>query len=360
MRTKKLGMVMMGIILSMLLAACGSSSSSEPTDSNSTGAETETKQSDSLTIYTAFPEQEVLAYVSEFEKETGIKVNFVRLSAGQILARIQAEGNNPQASVWYGGPSDTLIAAANSGLLEPFEPSNSDILPEEFSDSEWNWTPIYVGALGFASNSDWLEREGIDPPTSWADLLKPEFADNVSVAHPASSGTSYTVLATLVQLMGEEDAIDYLKQLDGNIRQYTQSGSAPANNAGLGEVGVGIAFAHDILAPMKEGYPITLSFPEDGTGYEVGAVGIIKGGPADEVENAKKFIEWSVSKEAQDLYDKGGHYRLPINPEAIVPEGATPLTELDVIEYDAVWAGESREELINKFENEIRNQSAAQ
>lgn len=352
---KKWCLLMVGLVLMLTLVACSSSSSEKITTSTES-----VKQSNSLTVYTAFPEQEALAYLKDFEKDTGIKVNFVRLSSGQVLARIQAESNNPQASIWYGGSTETFFTAANMDLLEKYKPNNADVLPENFIDNDWNWTPIYVGALGFASNSDWLEKQGIEPPTSWDDLLKPEFADNVSVAHPASSGTAYTVLATIVQMMGEVEGFDYLKKLDGNIRQYTQSGSAPANNAGLGEVGVGIAFAHDILAPKNEGYPITLSFPEDGTGLEVGAVALIKNGPADEVENAKKFIEWSISKEAQDLYDKEGYYRLPINPEATVAEGATSLSDLKLIDYDAVWAGDNRDKLLERFENEVRNKSAAQ
>jgi len=339
------------MILIIAVVACGNNNSASTNEG-------QVEQSNSLTVYTAFPEEEALFYIQEFEEKTGIDTNFVRLSAGQILARIQAEENNPQASIWFGGPSDTFIAG--SDLLEPYEPEGSDVLPKEYSDSNWNWSPVYVGALGFASNEEWLEREGVEAPSSWDDLLKPEFEDNITIAHPASSGTAYSVLATLVQLMGEDEAFEYLGKLDGNIRMYTQSGSAPANNAGLGETGVGISFAHDILAPRSEGYPIELSFPLDGTGYEVGAVSIIKGGPEDEVENAKKFINWAVSKEGQDLYEPAGQFRLPVHPEAVVPDGAMPLSELETIEYDAVWAGENREELINKFEEVVRGADAAQ
>ena len=343
---KKLGLIISMVILSLAMTACGS--------------EAGKSKSDELTVYTALPEQEALYYFDEFEKETGIKVNFVRLSAGQILARAQAEQGNPQGSVWYGSPSDTLIAASELELLESYKPENADLIPEEYTDSDWDWTPVYVGALGFASNSEWLEDNGLEPPTSWDDLLKPEYADNVSVAHPASAGTAYTVLATLIQLKGEDEAFDYLKSLDKNIRQYTQSGAAPARDAGLGEVAVGIGFAQQILAPMEEGYPITISYPEDGTGYEVGSAAIIKDGPEEELENAKTFIDWTVSKEGQETYSKGGYYRLPVNEDAEIPKGATPLDELNLIEYDAVWAGEVRKEITNKFEEEIGSEDEAQ
>lgn len=345
-------------LLATLLVACGGGSSDG--GESSEGDTTEKKQSNKLTVYAAFPEQESMYYLKEFEKETGIDVKFVRLSAGQVLARVQAEASNPQASVWYGGPSDTFIAAAELDLLEKYEPEGADEIAKEFTDENWTWSPVYVGALGFATNTDWLEKNNVEAPSSWEDLLKPEFKDNISIAHPASSGTAYSVMATLIQLMGEEEAFEYLEKLDGNIRQYTQSGSAPANNAGLGEVAVGIAFAHDILAPLGQGYPLNLSFPSEGTGSEIGAVALIKGGPEDEVENAQKFIDWAVSKQAQDLFEASGHFRLPVREDAVIAEGAIPLSEVNLIDYDAEWAGEHRDDLINKFDQEIRSKDAAE
>ncbi|MDP5274048.1 ABC transporter substrate-binding protein [Chengkuizengella axinellae] len=333
---KKMILVLFSVLLmlSIVAAGCGSGSNT-------------------VSVYTAFPEQEVIVYLEAFKEETGIEVKHVRLSAGETLARIKAESSNPQASVWFGGPSDTFVAAANDGLLEAYQPEGVSNIPEQFRDVKKVWTPIYVGALGFASNSEWLEKEGLEPPQSWADLLKPEYAGNVTMAHPASSGTAYSIFATLVQLKGEQEALDYFLQLDENIRQYTKSGSAPAKQAGFGETGVGISFAHDILKPKHEGYPITLSFPTDGTGYEVGAVALIKGGPSDQAENAKKFIDWAISKQAQDLYADSGSFRLPVNPEAKVPEGAVKLSDLSVIDYDAVWAGENRDDLLDKFESYV-------
>jgi iron(III) transport system substrate-binding protein len=339
------GFLSLLIIFSFSLAGCSGKTSSS--DSNK------------LSIYTAFPEQEVIAYIEVFEEETGIDVKFVRLSAGETLARLQAEKGNPQASVWFGGPSDTFVAGVNSGLIEAYQPESVNNLPETFIDEKGYWTPIYVGALGFASNEEWLSKNGFEAPKSWNDLLKPDYQGEITMAHPASSGTAYTVYATLVQLLGEDEAIDYLRKLDKNIRQYTKSGSAPAKQAGLGETGIGISFAHDILAPKHEGYPITLSFPEDGTGYEVGAVALIKNGPSDEVENAKKFIDWAISKSAQDLYSQTDSFRLPVHEEAAFPEGAVKLSELDVIDYDAVWAGENRNRLLERYNSEVRGVDAA-
>ncbi|QQK75039.1 ABC transporter substrate-binding protein [Salicibibacter cibarius] len=338
--TRSLGMTSI-LLCGIGLAACGG----------------ESEDNGSLTVYTAFPEQEAVSYLEAFEEETGIDVNFVRLSGGQILARMQSEEGNPQASVWYGGATEELINASNEGLLEAYEPESASVIPEEHTDDDWMWTPVSLAAVGFASNEDWLAQSGVDAPESWEDLLDESFSDNVSIAHPAASGTAYTVLATLVQLMGEDEAFDYLAELNENIRQYTDTGPAPANNAGLGEVGTGIAMTHDIFAPISEGYPIEISYPEDGTAYEEVGVALINGAPEEEKENAKELIDWTVSKEAQNLIAE--HNRLPLDSNAEIPDDAVPLDELNTIDYDGEKAAEMRGELIDRFEEEIVGEGAA-
>jgi iron(III) transport system substrate-binding protein len=99
----------------------------------------------------------------------------------------------------------------------------------------------------------------------------------VQVADPNSSGTSYTMLATMVQLLGEDKGFDYLKTLHKNINQYTKSGAAPAKAASSGETLIGITFLHDLVTFAVQGAPIKLVAPCEGTGYEVGSMSIIKG-----------------------------------------------------------------------------------
>ena len=307
------------------------------------------KKSNELTIYSAFPESEIPSYLEAFEKETGIKVNFVRLSAGEVLSKIQVEKNNPQASVWYGGPCDTFIAAAKAGLLEAYKSPSLENVPENYTDPEGYWSPIYVGALTFAVDRDWFAKKGIEYPTSWEDLLKPEFKGQISMAHPGSSGTAYTILSTLVQMKGEDAAMEYFTKLNENIRQYTKSGSAPPKNVGLGEAAIGLSFSHDSLKPSAQGYPVELSFPKEGTGYEIGAIALIKNAPEEELENAKKFVDWTLSKAGQDVYSTNNSFRLPVNKTAVVPEGAVNIADLPVIDYDFTWAGDNRKRLIEKF-----------
>lgn len=318
-------------------------------DKKDKGADGAVKQSKELTMYCALPETEIPSYLDAFKAETGITVNFVRLSAGEILSKIQVEKNNPQASIWYGGNCDTFIAAANADLLEPYRSPELQNIPENYQDPVGYWSPVYVGALAFAVDREWFADKGLAYPQSWTDLLKPEFEGQISMAHPGSSGTAYTILATMVQMLGEEEAMAYMGELNKNIRQYTKSGSAPPKNVGLGEAAIGLAFSHDCLKPAVQGYPVEVSFAEDGTGYEIGAIAMIKNGPADEVENAKKFIDWALSKAGQDIYSQNNSFRLPVNSQAVVPAGAVNIKDLPVIDYDFLWAGENRKRLIEKF-----------
>ena len=123
----------------------------------------------------------------EFENLTGITVNYVRMSSGESLARIRAEKDNPQFDIWWGGPIDSFVAAKQEGLLEAYDsPSYDNLLDKKkFKDADNFYAGIYVGSLGFATNKNWLAANpGAKAPTSWDDLLKPEFKGQTLVAHP--------------------------------------------------------------------------------------------------------------------------------------------------------------------------------
>ena len=289
----------------------------------------------------------------EFEKEFGITVNFVRMSTGEALARLEAERENPQFDIMWGGPIDTYISGAGQGLFQTYESPNADNLLDQelYRDPENYWAGIYLGSLGFATNTDWLAANpGVEAPTSWADLLKPEFEGQLLVAHPSTSGTSYTAMATVLQLMGEEAGWEYLQQYAGQVLQFTKSGSAPAKFVGAGEAAVGIVFSHDIVKQIEAGLPLTLTFPEDGTGYEVGGMAIVAG--AAHADAAQKWYDWALTAEAQALGPVYKAYQAPTvgGVELSFPE----LLEVNLIDYDFQWAGENKAANVDRFINEIQ------
>jgi len=304
-----------------------------------------------LHMYTAFDTEEAKYYIEVFEKETGIDVEWVRMSSGEVLARIEAEAANPQASMWHAGSNTSHINAASKGLLEPYKPNTDFELIDILHAEDWAWTGFYTGAIGFVSNVNFLKEHNVKAPTSWSQLLDPAFEDNIAMAYPYTSGTAYTTYATLVQMIGMDKALDWWEEFDKqSIHQYTKSGTACIAMVGIGEVAVGIAFSHDIMAKgINKGYPVVMTFPEEGTGYEVGGLSLIKGGP--EPELAKQFIDWCYTREAQDLFQK--YNRLPVNPKATVKEGSVTLDQVKLIDYDHIFAGQSKDEWVTAWRDRI-------
>ena len=307
-----------------------------------------------LHLYTAYDADQAQVYIEAFEaSHPDISVEWVRLSSGQVLARIRAEAANPQASLWFGGSNTSHIAAAQDGLLAPNKESIAwQFMPSQFKDPNGMWVGLYVGYIGFVSNTEFLAKAGVEAPTSWQDLLKPEFKGEIALAYPFSSGTAYTTLAGMLTAIGSSavgfDADDdaYVAAFDKQVHHYNESGSACITQVGQGEAGVGVAFSHDIVKKgIAKGYPVVMSFPKEGTSYEIGGMALIKGGP--EPELAKVFYDWALSKEAQDLYKQ--FFRLPLNPEAELAEGSVTATDVNVLPIDLLWYGNNKDAMIDHW-----------
>jgi len=307
-----------------------------------------------LHMYTSFDADQAQVYIQAFEKShPDIEVKWVRLSAGQALARIRAEAANPQASIWYGGSATSYIAAAKDGLLAPYKESLGwQYIPKQFKDPNGYWVGIYVGYIGFVSNTNFLKRVGAKAPTSWQDLLNPKFKGEIAKAYPFTSGTAYTTLIGMLTAIGSPkpgfDAQDdaYIKAFSQQVHHYTESGTACITEVGQGEVGIGIAFSHDILKKgIAKGFPVVMTFPKEGTSYEVGGMALIKGGP--EPELAKIFYDWALSKEAQDLYKQ--FFRVPLNPEAEVCSSCVTAAQVKALAPDYAWYGEHKDEIIDHW-----------
>jgi iron(III) transport system substrate-binding protein len=311
-----------------------------------------------LVVYCTVQEEWCRPMVAAFEKATGIKVLMTRKSAGEFYAQIKAEAANPRGDVWWGGTGDPHLQAAEEGLLEPYKSARMaeqhDWAIRHFEAAKGRSIGIYAGALGYSYNNDQLKKKNIPAPKCWADLVKPAFKDEVQVANPNSSGTSYNMLATFVQLFGEDKAFDFLKQLHRNINQYTKSGAAPARAVATGETLVGITFQHDASVQVAAGAPVTIVSPCEGTGYEIGGMSIIKG--ARNMENAKKWYDWALSVEAQNVGPQTKvAYQVPSNRNASPPPGAPKLSEIKLINYDFAKYGSTAERtrLLTKWDKEV-------
>ena len=161
------------------------------------------------------------------------------------------------------------------------------------------------------------------------------------------------MLATLVQMLGEKEAFDYMKALHANINQYTKSGSAPIKAAAAGETVIGIVFAHDAVAVAEAGFPIKTVVPCEGTGYEIGSMSIIKG--ARNLDNAKKFYEFALTAEFQNMAKDVKSFQVMSHKDAKSSPKAPDLAKIKLINYDFVKYGSAaeRRRLLKKWDDEI-------
>lgn len=311
-----------------------------------------------LTVYCSVQEEWCRPMVAVFEKTTGIKVSMTRKSSGETYAQVKAEAANPRGDVWWGGTGDPHLQAAEEGLTEPYKSPKlaelQDWALRQATQSGYRTVGIYAGALGFSYNKPALEKKGIPAPKCWADLIKPAFKGEIQVADPNSSGTSYTMLATMVQLMGEDKGFEYMKALHKNVNQYTKSGAAPARAAATGESIVGISFMHDGVTQAVSGAPIVVVAPCEGTGYEIGSMSIVKG--ARNMENAKKWVDFALGAQTQVLAANAKSFQVPSNKAAFAPPEAPKLKDIKLINYDFKKYGSSAERtrLLSKWDKEVK------
>ena len=314
-------------------------------------------QAEKLTLYCSAQEDWCQLMARSFEDATGIDVNMTRKSSGETFAQVKAESTNPKGDVWWGGTGDPHLQAAEEDLTEPYvSPMRSELNDWAISQATSagdKTIGIYSGALGYGYNTDLLAANSLPEPACWKDLLKPEYKGHVQMANPNSSGTAYTTLATMVQLFGEDEGFDFMKGLHANINQYTKSGSAPIKAAGRGENTIGIVFMHDAVAQAVSGFPIKVVAPCEGTGYEIGSMSIIKG--ARNMDEAKKFYDWALSTDAQNLALQVNAFQVPSYKGADTSPSAPDLSSIKLIDYDFKKYGSSdeRKRLLQKWDEDV-------
>ncbi|WP_022773078.1 ABC transporter substrate-binding protein [Butyrivibrio sp. AE2015] len=358
---KKLALVLAGL---MTLGLMGCGSQSQPAATETPAAETKTEETapaetqaeapaeeaagldaiieaakaeGELIVYGSCEEEYLAAACEHFQELYGIKVQYQRLSTGEVQSKIEEENGNPSGDVWFGGTTDPYNVAASEGLLEPYEAQNaSHLLSDKYRDAQGQWYGIYKGILGFMVNKDELSRMGIDEPADWKDLLDEKYKGLIWLSNYNTAGTAKLVINTMIQKYGHDEGIQYLVDLDKNIEVYTKSGSGPSKNVGTGECVVGIGFLHDgITQIVDNGYGnVGLIIPSSGTSFEVGATAIFKG--CAHPNAAKLWIEYALSPDCVELAAQNGSYQFLVIDNAKQPEVAAEfgLDPENVMDYD--------------------------
>lgn len=292
-----------------------------------------------------------------FTAKTGIRVAMTVKSTGETLAQVRAEASNPKGDVWWGGTSDPHLEAARTGLTQPYaSPRLADLQPWARRVAELSGnraSGIYAGTIGITWNTQQLAKRGLAEPKCWSDLLKPEWRDEVQMSHPGTSGTSYIILATLVQLMGEEAAFTYLQALHRNVNQYPRSGAAPMQNVVRGETLLAVTWSFAAVAEAASGAPVKAVTPCEGTGYEIGSMSILAG--ARNLEAARAWVDFALTADAQATGAAAKSFQIPAHVAAPLPPGTPRLEDTKLIDYDLVRYStpDVRKALLDRWEREI-------
>ena len=308
-----------------------------------------------ITAYTSLEEDDVQVYLDEFAKaHPDIKVNVLRLSTGDLGARMLAEKSNPQQDVIWGWAVTNMADPRILEMIEPYKPKGFDEMKTKYKDPDGRWFATTGYFAGFCVNNVVIKQLGLPMPTSWQDLLNPVYKGNVVMPNPASSGTGYLQIASILQMKGEEEGWKFLKALDANIAQYIKSGSKPCKAAAAGEFAIGASFAFSAVKLIMEGYPITLVVPSEGAGYEMEVSGLMK--TAKNKEDAKAFLDWLLTPEAAKLY--GERAAMSAVPgakatEAILKAGLPEDVSTVLFKMDFNWSAQNKDRVLAEWRKRL-------
>ncbi len=312
-----------------------------------------------LTVYTALEADQLPAYEASIKADhPDLSIKWVRDSTGVITARLLAEKNNPQADVVLGTAVTSLMVMDQQGMLLPYAPKGVEKLDKRFFSSKKvpTWTGMDAWEAAVCVNTVELEARKLPLPATWADLTKPAYKGLVVMPHPASSGTGYLDVSAWLQMNGEKKGWAYMDALHENIAQYTHSGSKPCKMAAQGEAVIGISFGYRAAKLKEKGAPLAIVFPKEGLGWEMEASAILKG--SKNLADAKKLIDWSVSKKANEAYAE--NFAVVAYPGVAKPSEHRPASvDALMIKNDFEWAAKNRDRVLSEWTRRYDGKSEA-
>ncbi|MBX7146122.1 MAG: putative 2-aminoethylphosphonate ABC transporter substrate-binding protein [Alphaproteobacteria bacterium] len=315
---------------------------------------------DTLVVYTVFDANQTKIYEDAFKQvHPNINLEWVRDSTGPITARLLAEKNNRQADVIWGIAATSLMVLKKQNMLEPYASPDSHNLKANFKDQDRipSWIGMDAWASAICFNTKEAKKLNLSKPSSWQDLLKPEYKNHIVMPNPNSSGTGYLTVSAWIQTMGEQKAWAYMDDLHKNIGTYLHSGSKPCTETGRGEYPIGISYAYLGVMEKNKGAPLDIILPKEGLGWEMEGAAIMKG--TKKLEMAKRLLDFAASKKANELYSHGySVVAYPgIKPQIPgYPEGEEEL----LIKNDLLWAAENHDRIVEEWEKRYGQKNAPQ
>jgi iron(III) transport system substrate-binding protein len=307
-----------------------------------------------ISVYSALNESTNNQFFAAFKTANpGVTVNVLGLAAaGELQTRIRTEKASPKADIFIGGSSEFHDPLGKEGLLEAYIAPNAKDIAAQFKEASGLWTGWYTGIFGFISNTSRLSEVGGKKPATWDDLLDPAWKGKLALPDPIKTGGGYIFIATQIFRFNRDEAkaMDFMKKLHANIGgNYIGTSPLAISNVSEGKVVGAPNWSHDILTEKGKNPGVELTVPAD-TGFEVGAVSIVKGTKS--LAAAQALVNWSITKEAGDLNVKlsnRGSTRTDVAPAA----GAPSLTSVKLVNYDRQWATDNKDRILKLWQTTV-------
>jgi len=313
---------------------------------------TSSKTDFGLIVYTALGDRFVLLKQA-FESVTGIRTGFIRMGTGEIFHRLKLESISPFVDVVVGGSVEWYIAALEKGYITSFKPNEISQL-DYFIRNYKGITGYYFGIMGLAVNMKYLRNRHIPIPQTWNDLLKPIYRKLIIMSDPTRTGTGFTTIATFIRGSKNEDiAFKKLKALYNNINHLVLDPKVGVRFISHGKAAISILFYHDAVN-LSRSFPIKAILLKGGSGWEIGGIAKVTGAP--NPENAKTFINWMLSKEAQSIMPMAGLYQYPSNIHVPTPKGIPPrkyVHSLILHNFNFQYLKQRKNYYIRRWQNKI-------
>lgn len=323
-------------ILSMLVffISCGNSASNG--------------ENNNLVIYSPNSEQIIQNIIPAFEEKTGIKVELISAGTGELVKRIESEKENPYGDILFGGSKATMLSKPE--LFEEYVSINNDAMLEGHKNVAGFITPYTADGSVILVNTDLIGDIEIN---GYADLLNPALKGKIVSADASNSSSAFAQLTNQLLAMGgdytSEKGWNYVKALLENIDgKILNSSSAVHKGVADGEYAVGLTYEDPSATYLKNGAPVKIVYPIEGTVFLDAGVEIIKG--AKNLENAKKFIDFVTSQEAQSIFGEELTNR-PIRSDAKTGSHMKPISEIKTLIEDTEYVKEHKKEIIEKYKN---------
>lgn len=319
--TRKLVCLLLALVMVISMAACSNSTGKEPAETKGTSpaeskGETPTSGAEpapaedagELVIYSPNSDSEINAVIPAFEKATGIKVILQSMGTGDVLARLEAEKENPQADINWGAVN-LGYWTDHQDLYEYYVSPNDKNLPEAYQSYNGYFTYTKLsGSAALLLNLDVFDELGLnaDEFTGYKDLLWPELKGKIAMGDPTASSSAWAELTNMLLVMGDEPydekAWDFVAQFVDQLNGSIISSSSQIYKATAdGEYAVGVSYEDPCVSLLEDGATnLKVVYPEEGSVWLPSGVAIVKG--CKNLENAKKFVDFLISEEGQQCY----------------------------------------------------------